>query len=746
MRHVPLPATLRVPLIVFGCAAAGTAHTATPEPAGADETITVVATRTERSLDQVDATISVIDREDIERQMMRDIADLVRYEPGVSVGGSGSRFGLEGFTIRGIGGNRVLTVVDGVRVPDEFSFGPFLSSRRDFFDIDTLARAEIARGPVSTLYGSDALGGVVALTTKGPQDYLDGEPFHAELKTGYAGDDNSVVGSLTGAWGNETVAALLTYTRRESEETDTQGRVEGTGPEREAPDPQDLETDSLVAKLTWNPAENHQFKLSAEAYQSDAATRVLSDYGTVSRGTLVNTLDADDTRDRERYSISYRYRGDGTLVDDAEVTLYHQSSDTEQFTEELRTPPGSGQQRRERESLFEQEIDGAYLQLNRSLSAAGVTHHLTLGGELYQTDSSSLRDGGTVDAASGAVIPEFLPLPTRDFPETTVEHRAVFLQNEIELLDGRLLVTPGVRWDEFTADTTADAIYENGNPGVGAPADYQDDEVTLKLGGVYRIRDGVSVWARYSEGFRAPPYDDVNVGFTNFIGGYKTISSPALESETSEGIEVGSRVSGSWGNVSVALFQTDYENFIESLAIAPQFAATGGIDPSDNLLTFQSVNRAAVRIEGWELRGALALGTLTPGLEDFYLEGAAAYARGEDRDSGAPINEIEPLNTVLGLRWAPADARWDAELVWSYSADKDASDIDGDRFATDSWNVVDLLAHMEITPQVSLDVGVFNLTDERYVRWADTASIGDDAPLRFSQPGRSLSATLRLAL
>ena len=120
-----------------------------------------------------------------------DIADLVRFEPGVSVSGTGSRFGLTGFKIRGIGGNRVLTLIDGVRVPDEFSFGPFLSARRDFVDIDSLKRLEIARGPISSLYGSDALGGVVALATKEPGDQLgedghlrrpEGRPFGCGLK------------------------------------------------------------------------------------------------------------------------------------------------------------------------------------------------------------------------------------------------------------------------------------------------------------------------------------------------------------------------------------------------------------------------------------------------------------------------------------------------------------------------------------------------------------------------------------
>ena len=94
------------------------------------ETITVVGSRTERPLKEIAATIDVIDSDRIEEELARDIADLVRFEPGVTVSGTGSRFGLSGFNIRGIGGNRVLTLVDGVRVAEEFSFGPVLSARK----------------------------------------------------------------------------------------------------------------------------------------------------------------------------------------------------------------------------------------------------------------------------------------------------------------------------------------------------------------------------------------------------------------------------------------------------------------------------------------------------------------------------------------------------------------------------------------------------------------------------------------
>ena len=201
----------------LGLAAAGIAFWALPVAAnGADddpvnedgdslETVTVVGSRTARDAADVAATITVIDTARIERELARNIADLVRFEPGVSVGGTGSRFGLTGFNIRGMDGNRVLTVIDGVRVPEEFSFGPFLSSRRDFVDIDSLSRAEIARGPISALWGSDAIGGVVAFTTLQPHQYVTQDRrVNAGVKAGYTSADEGANAAITfaagGAW------------------------------------------------------------------------------------------------------------------------------------------------------------------------------------------------------------------------------------------------------------------------------------------------------------------------------------------------------------------------------------------------------------------------------------------------------------------------------------------------------------------------------------------------------------------
>jgi hemoglobin/transferrin/lactoferrin receptor protein len=60
------------------------------------------------------------------------------------------------------------------------------------------------------------------------------------------------------------------------------------------------------------------------------------------------------------------------------------------------------------------------------------------------------------------------------------------------------------------------------------------------------------------------------------------------------------------------------------------------------------------------------------------------------------------------------------------------------------YGIVDLLAHVNVSERIRLNVGLFNLTDKSYIRWADTAAIGSDAPVRFTQPGFNAGATLRI--
>lgn len=101
------------------------------------EEIIVVGARLPRPVQDVIGTVDVITRQDLTDSLTVDLADTVRYTPGVSVANADPRFGAAEFTIRGLSGNRVLSLMDGVRINDQFDIGAFANAGQDYL-ISTL--------------------------------------------------------------------------------------------------------------------------------------------------------------------------------------------------------------------------------------------------------------------------------------------------------------------------------------------------------------------------------------------------------------------------------------------------------------------------------------------------------------------------------------------------------------------------------------------------------------------------------
>ncbi len=124
--------------------------------------VVVTATRTERSIKTVGSSVTVISREDIERSGQLYALELLRSVPGVEVTQLGGPGKTTSVFMRGAASSQTLVLIDGVRVNSTTSGG------YDFADLSTsdIERIEVLRGPQSTLYGSEAIGGVVSITTR----------------------------------------------------------------------------------------------------------------------------------------------------------------------------------------------------------------------------------------------------------------------------------------------------------------------------------------------------------------------------------------------------------------------------------------------------------------------------------------------------------------------------------------------------------------------------------------------------
>jgi vitamin B12 transporter len=153
------------------------------------EEAVVTATRTQASLEDITAPLFVIDREEIERTLANDAGELLRTHAGIELARSGGPGQPTSLFTRGTESNHTVVLIDGVRVNPGTIGSPALQNIAP----ETVQRIEVVKGPRSTLYGSDAIGGVVNVITRAAG---------ARGLAGYAsgGRYDTFAGGLTGGW------------------------------------------------------------------------------------------------------------------------------------------------------------------------------------------------------------------------------------------------------------------------------------------------------------------------------------------------------------------------------------------------------------------------------------------------------------------------------------------------------------------------------------------------------------------
>lgn len=710
--------------------------------------VTVTATRGERDVYEVPASVSVLDRDALDDTLTSDLRDVFRDEPGVAVNNRPARFGAGSINIRGLEGNRVIIVTDGVRTPDFFSFGPFFSAGRDYTDLETVQSVEILRGPSSALYGSDALGGVVSFTTPEPED-ITGDAINtwrASVKPFYTGVDDGAGISGRAAWRGDVLGLMLVASTRRGGERDNQGAAGGDGRNRTLPNPQDTEGQGLLAKITLSPGAAHRFTLSAEHNRSEVQTDMRNQIGNAATapGFTNTSFDADDSSERTRYSLAYRADWKTPLFDRVHATLYTQDGGARQDHIERRTANAAPAvpRLRVRSATFDQNIAGLALQLNKSLQTGGVSHLLTYGVDHSRTRTEALRSGSETNLATGLPITvpaSAAPFQTRDFPNTDTTQTGLFVQDEMFFPGGKLSVTPALRYDRHEMTPRVDALFA-GAP----PAGLKDTAVTPRLGVMYAATPLVKPYANYALGFRAPNYSEVNSGFTNLAGGYTTISNPDLKAETSRGVEIGVKGADARLGYQLAAFDSRYRDFIESVTLnCPAPVGNPARDPQCSPLvatTFQNRNLAAVRIVGVEARAEYRVA------QNWRVRGNLAWHRGTDESRNQPLASINPARANFSLAYTPGIWGVEAHLTAAAKNDR-VNESGGARFKAPAWQTLDLTGFVKLAKDATLRAGVYNLSDEKYWHASDVRGLGptEVALDRFTQPGinASVSAQIR---
>ncbi|MEM9770588.1 MAG: TonB-dependent hemoglobin/transferrin/lactoferrin family receptor [Cyanobacteria bacterium P01_D01_bin.73] len=712
------------------------------EPSGGDVAdgdgvlrFTVTGTRNPVPVDDLPSTVTVFERDDWEFYEADGLQELLRYEPGVSVDGSLQRYGAQDINIRGIEGNRVLFQVDNIRLPESFTFGGlppggFRIGRADYVDFASLQAIEVLRGPASTLYGSDALGGVVSYRSLRPSDILEDEDdtFAADISTTYlsaSGGFNNV-GRFAGRLG-DSASGVFVVSRRDAREIDNFGPVEFSNSI-------DTSDTNVFTNLVYEINDTSQVNVIFEDINRSSKYKVAQGNRAFSarRASLTQLRSTGENRiERTRLSLAYEYDDPDSesFLQFARAQIYYQNADTTEEVSEIR-PLGSARLaeepiRRDSFNEFTSDSYGADIQLRSDFETGAAQHRVTYGIDFSQTENSRPRDRTQTGLISGITTRDFGisgTFPEEDFASGDTLRLGLYAQDEISVGDFEIIA--GLRFDYYDLDTS------NSDDFNGEAVDLDASALSPRVALLYRATPELSIYGQYARGFRAPLYSEITSGFTNFAFGYETISSPDLEPETSNSFELGIRGNYPQFDFGITGFYNTYDNFIAT----GQLVGRRQIGPDRSINQFQTINVDGARIYGVEVSAEYRFSPEAYGLS---LLGSLSYTVGDDLESDEPLNTIDPLKAVVGLRYTSPDDIWRAEFIGTFAGE--ARTPDGDQFVPDGYAVFDLIGSYNPTSNFGVNLGIYNLFNNEYYQYSEVRNIGvqddDDGIEQYTQPG-----------
>ena len=308
-------------------------------------------------------------RQALDKQMVSDESDLVRYDPGISVV-EGGRSGSNGFTIRGVDKDRVAINVDGLAQAESRSseafqelFGAYgnFNANRNTSEPENFSEVTINKGADSLKSGSGALGGAVNYKTKSASDYVSEEkPYHLGIKGGYIGRNSQKFSNITAAGTWLGLDALMVYTRRFGKETKNNSDAADTvitdnkqswnpnagstnygsrGVARSKPDPQDWVNKSTLFKLGYNFNDKNRIGWIYEDSRTDRTTTELSNMWAANwKGeALGDTRSRQDISYRKRIGFEYKNQLDKGPWDSLNLHYDRQTIDMSTWTWDLPT-------------------------------------------------------------------------------------------------------------------------------------------------------------------------------------------------------------------------------------------------------------------------------------------------------------------------------------------------------------------------------------------------------------------------
>lgn len=575
------------------------------------------AFRASRSIIDDPRFATIIDRDRIVEKTPIDMFDALQNEVGVLI--QRTQRGAAAPFVRGLTGQQVLLLIDGVRINNATTrLGP--NQYFNLIDPGMVERIEVVRGPQSAIWGSDAIGGVINVVTRSAgnrftQNYVGGELLNrfSTADLGYYGR-TSVEGSLdrTAVFGGASYLNLNNLDRGGD-----LGRQPGTGYQQYAGD----------IKLNHLVDTNNMLTVSLQHFEQEDLFRSDRLPG---RQTIFNPQQRDlgyirmEGRELPYFFDSYQF-----------TASWHRFKETRE------------DQRLATTNLDVSEFDTQQTGLNLLMSSdMGGLGRFNYGVDWWWDDVDSFAKRFNADTGA------FLSDRTPPYPDDSqYEQFGAFGQWDVMVTD-RLLFLAGVRYNNVDVQATPIVDVMGTPTPVFLKRTYND--VTGSVGLNLAISEEFRWVGSISEGWRAPNIDDLAANNSNVQ--QSAVDTPALDlrPENSVNFETGFKFNYPRLRGQVVYFWTDIDGYIQRTP-----SGTAGPDQ-----LFSRTNRDST-INGLEMQGEYLLG------QGLSLFGNFWYIIGDDLELQQPLSRIPPTQGIAGVRWRSYEGDCFCEFFGWFAADQE---------------------------------------------------------------------------
>ena len=719
-----------------------------------------------------------IRRQALDKQMVSDESDLVRYDPGISVV-EGGRSGSNGFTIRGVDKDRVAINVDGLAQAESRSseafqelFGAYgnFNANRNTSEPENFSEVTLTKGADSLKSGSGALGGAINYKTKSASDYVSEEkPYHLGIKGGYIGRNSQKFSSITAAGTWLGLDALMVYTRRFGKETKNNSDAADTvitdnkqswnpnagstnygsrGVARSKPDPQDWVNKSTLFKLGYNFNDKNRIGWIYEDSRTDRTTTELSNMWAANwKGeALGDTRSRQDISYRKRIGFEYKNQLDKGPWDNLNLRYDRQTIDMSTWTWDLPTDYASNGVNSDVYHMFRNIRQkntqfGADAEKQIDFSKLVWAMQYGLGG--------SQNDNGNRDHSYWVRLydPKYQTSNNQELTmlvESSSKNRFAYWNNTFQFGDSsQYRLNAGVRYDNSSSKAKDNPNY---TPAIRGQIPYLGSErkhsgFSYGLGLDWKFTPHLNLLAKYSTGFRAPTSDETWLLFPH--PDFYLKANPNLKAETAKNFELGLAGSGKAGNFKLSGFQTRYRNFIELTYMgvssdnpnSPNYAPISDGTALVSSPVWQNQNRSSAWVKGLEFNGTWNLDSIGlpqgthAGVNVSYIKGKAKQTNEQE----TPINALSPWSAVYNLGYDAPSKRWGINAYLTHTAAKKPSDtVHSSDDLNNPWpfakhskayTLFDLTGYVNLGKYFTLRAGAYNIGNKKYYTWESLRSI-----------------------